>query len=41
LGGRDISIADFEGVIEEAAEVAQTGAPKATVRYVGLRGHEE
>ncbi len=41
LGGRDITIEDFEGVIEEAAEVAVSGAPKAAVRYVGLRGDEE
>ena len=41
LGGRDITIEDFEGVIEEAAEVAIAGAPKVPVRYVGLRGNEE
>ena len=41
LGGRDITIEDFEGVIEEAAEVAIAGAAKVPVRYVGLRGNEE
>ena len=41
LGGRDITVADFEHVYENLEKMAQTHEPIGMYGYIGLRSEQE